>query len=217
LPNLNSVKESKLSKHTIVDESLKYHEVQQAKLEDLQKTIDTLKAEKEALLVELSGWRECLDATSVQAAPADVLEANTLQSDAVQVGSQDPVPMYDAVVIPGPDTTHEIPSMVPVSYGAQAASIANPMPAAQLLGNYMLQTSAVMPADEPNFNNLPRTSQYNFTQAGTRDQTLQHALWSAPHGPQIQHPLWTQQPYQEFPLDFQRRQFPGQGYDLNTG
>jgi hypothetical protein len=217
LPNLTSVKESKLSKHTIVDESLKYHEVQQAKLEDLQKTIDALKVEKEALLVELSGWRECLDATSVQAAPADVLEANALQSDAVQVGIQDPIPMYDAIIIPGPVTTHEIPSMVPVSYGAQAASVANPMPAAPLLDNYTLQTSAVMPADESNFNNLPRTSQYNFTQAGTRDQTLQHGLWSAPQGSHVQQPLWTQQAYQEFPLDFQRRQFSGQGYDPNTG
>lgn len=217
MPNLTSVKESKLSKHTIVDESLKYHEVQKAKLEELQKTVDALKAEKEALLLELSGWRECLDATSVQAASAEILEANALQSDPVRVGSQDPIPMFDAIVIPGLITTHEVPPMAPVNYGAQAGPIVNPMPDAQLLDNYTLQTSAVMPADEPNFNNLPRTSQYNFTQAGTRDQTLQHAPWSAPQDSHIQQPLWTQQAYQEFPLDFQRRQISGQGYDLNAG
>lgn len=216
MPNLTSVKESKLSKHTIVDESLKYHEVQKAKLEDLQKTVDALKAEKEALLIELSGWRECLDATSVQAAPAEVPEANALQSDAVQVGSQDPIPMYDAIVIPGPIMTHEVPPMAPVNYGAQSGSIVNPMPDAQLLDNYTLQTSAVMPAGEPDFHNLPRTSQYHLAQVGTRDETLQHALWSAPQGSHIQQPTWTQQAYQEFPLDFQRRQFPIQGYDLNT-
>ncbi|GAB7329903.1 hypothetical protein MBLNU13_g01610t1 [Cladosporium sp. NU13] len=178
LPNLTSVKESKLSKHTIVDESLKYHEVQKAKLEDLQKTVDALKAEKEALLVELSGWRECLDATPLQAAPAEVLEANALQSDAIQVGSHDSMPMYDAIVIPGPITTHEAPPLVPVSYGAPAVSTVNPMPDAQLLDNYTFQTSTVMPADELNFNNLPRTSQYSLTQVGARDQSLQHALWS---------------------------------------
>jgi hypothetical protein len=217
LPNLTSVKESKLSKHTIVDESLKYHEVQKAQLEDLQKTVDTLKAEKEELLVELSGWRECLDATSVQAAPAEVLEANALQSDAIQVGSHDSMPIHDAIVIPAPITTHEIPPMAPVNYGAQAGSIVNPMPDAQLLDNYTLQNSALMPADEPNFNNLPRTSQYNLTQVGTGDEFLEHALWSAPQGSHIQQPLWTRQSYQELPLDFQRRQFPGQGYNLQSG
>jgi len=217
LPNLTSVKESKLSKHTIVDESLKYHEVQKAKLEDLQKTVDELKVEKEALLAELSGWRGCLDAMPAQAAPAEVLGTNTLQNDAVQIGNHDLMPMYDAIVIPGPATTHEVLPMAPAGYSTQAGPNANPITNAQLLNNYTLQTSAIMLQNDPTSNNLPRTSQYHITQAGTGDGSLQHALWPAPQNSHIQQPLWTQPSYQEVPLDFQRRQFSGQGYDLNSG
>ena len=173
--------------------------------------------EKEALLAELSGWRECLDATPLQAAPAQVLEANAHQKDVVQTGSHDPLPIYDAIVIPGPIATHEAHPVAAVTYSTQADSTMNAMPDAHLLDNYTFQTSAVMPADEPNFNSLPRTSQFTLTQVGTRDEALQHALWPAPQDSHIQQPLWTQQAYQEFPLDFQRPQFPGQGYDLNTG
>jgi hypothetical protein len=212
---LTSVKESKLSKHTIVDESLKYHEVQKAKLEDLQKTVDALKLEKEALIAELSGWRECIDATPVQAAPAEILGTNPLQTDAVLIPSHDHIPMYDAIAIPGRITTYEVPSMVPASYDTPAGSIANPMPDAQLLNNYTLETSAVMLADDPHFNNLPRISQYDVPQASTRDGSHQHALWTTPQNLHVQQPLWTQATYQDLPIDFQRRQFPGEGYDLN--
>jgi hypothetical protein len=217
LPNLTSVKESKLSKHTIVDESLKYHEVQKARLEDLQKTVDALKLEKEALLAELSGWRECLDAAPVQAAPAEVLGTNALQTDAVLIPSHDPMPMYDAVAIPGHVTAHEVPPMVPANFSTPAGSIANPMPDAQLLNNYTLETSAVMLADDPHFNNPPRASQYHMSQAGARDESHQHALWTAPQNLHVQQPLWTQTTYQDLPVDFQRRQFSGQGYNMNFG
>jgi hypothetical protein len=207
LPNLTSVKESKLSKHTIVDESLKYHEVQKAKLEDLQKTVDELKVEKEALLAELSGWRGCLDATPMPAAPADMLGANALGNDAVQIGSHDLMPVYDAIAIPGPVTTHEVPPMVPASFSTQAD--------AQSLDNYALQTSAAMLAGDPIFNISPRTPQYHLTQFGTHDESHQHALWSAPQSSHMQQPLWPQPSNQELPLDFQRRQFSGQEYNLN--
>jgi hypothetical protein len=214
---LASVKESKLSKHTIVDESLKYHEVQKAKLEDLQKTVDALKLEKEALLAELSGWRECLDAAPVQAAPAEVVETNALQTDAVLIPSHDPMPMYDAIAIPGQVTTHEVPPMVPANYSTPAGSIANPMPDAQLLNNYTLEASAVMLADDPNFNNPPRTSQYHMSQAGARDESHQHALWTAPQNLHVQQPLWAQATYQDLPVEFQHRQFSSQGYNMNFG
>ena len=219
MPNLTSVKESKLSKHTIVDESLKYHEVQRAKLEDLQKTVDELKVEKEALLAELSGWRGCLDATPAQAAPAELLEANAMQNDTARIGSHGLMPMYDAIAIPEQVTTHEVLSMAPPSYSTQASSIAIPMPDSQLLDNYTLQNSAVMLANNPSLHDLPRTSQYNVTQAGagTGDESLQHALWPAPQNSHIQQVSWPQPPYQNLPLEFQRRQFSGQGYDLNSG
>jgi len=199
-----------------VDESLKYHEVQKSELEDLQKTIDELRAGNQALLAELSGWRGCLDATPVQAAPAQILEANALQNDAVQFGSHDHMPMYDAIVIPAPITTHEAPQMVPVNYSTQAGAIANPVPDGQFLDNYTFQGSAAMLANDNSFNDLPRISQHHLTQAGTRDRSYQHALWSAPQSSHIPQALWTQPPYQELP-PIQRRQYPGQGYDLNSG
>lgn len=187
MPNLTSVKESKLSKHTIVDESLKYHEVQRAKLEDLQKTVDELKVEKDALLAELSGWRGCLDVTPAQAAPAELLAANAMQNDTVQAGSHGLMPMYDAVVIPGAATTHGVFPMAPANYSTQAGSIAIPMPDSQLLDNYTLQNSAVMLANNPSFNDLPRTSQYNVIQAGagTGDESLQHPRWPVPQNSHI--------------------------------
>jgi len=217
LPNLTSVKESKLSKHTIVDESLKYHEVQKAKLENLQKTVDELKVEKEALLAELSGWRGCLNATPAPAVPAELLEADAMQNDVTQIGGHDLMPMYDAIAIPGPVTTHEVPQMVSAGFSAQPGSLANPMTDAQSLDNYTVQTSAAMLADGPNFNILPGTSQYHLTQFGTHDGSHQHALWSAPQSSHMQQPLWTHPSNQELPLDFQRRQYSGQGYNLNSG
>jgi hypothetical protein len=186
-------------------------------LEDLQKTVDALKLEKEALLAELSGWRECLNATPMQAAPAEVLGANALQTDAVMIPSHDPMPIYDAIAIPEHVTTHEVPPMVPANYGTPAGSIATPMPDAQLLDNYTIQTSAIMLADGPNSKNLPRSSQYHISQAGTRDGSHQHDLWTAPQNPRVQQPLWTQATYQDLPVDPQRRQFLGQGYNLNFG
>lgn len=213
---MTSVKESKLSKHTIVDESLKYHEVQKAKLEDLQKTVDELKVEKEALLAELSGWRGCLDATPAQAAPAEVLGANALQNDTVQIGSHDLMPMCGTIAIPGPLTINEVPPMVPASFSAQADSLANPMPDAQSLDNYTFQTSAAMLADDSNFNHPPRASQYHLNKVGTHDESYQYALWPAPQSTRMQQPTWTQPSNQELPFDFQRYQFSSQGYDLNS-
>lgn len=217
LPNLTSVKESKLSKHTIVDETLKYHEVQKARLEDFRKTVDALKLEKEALLAELSNWREFLNSTPVQAAPAEVLRVDAIQTDAVLIPSHDSISMYDATAIPGHITTHTAPPMTPANYSTPAGSIANPMPDARLLDNYTIQTSAVMLTDVSNFNSIPKTSPYHILQAGTRDESHQHALRTAPQNPHVQQPLWTQSSCQELPIDFQRRQVVGQGYGLKFG
>jgi hypothetical protein len=107
--------------------------------------------------------------------------------------------------------------MVPANFSTPAGSIANPMPDAQLLNNYTLETSAVMLADDPHFNNPPRASQYHMSQAGARDESHQHALWTAPQNLHVQQPLWTQTTYQDLPVDFQRRQFSGQGYNMNFG
>ncbi|THY89212.1 hypothetical protein D6C93_06978 [Aureobasidium pullulans] len=52
LPTLSDVRESKLSKHTIVEESLKHHETQQRRLDELEAVIESLEAERDALVLE---------------------------------------------------------------------------------------------------------------------------------------------------------------------
>jgi hypothetical protein len=159
LPSLTSVKESKLSKDTIVDESLKYHKTQEARLEHLQKTVDALKVEKEALLAELSGWRECLYAMPLRAEPAELLEANVIHNDTAQLDSHDLMPMYGAIVVPASDTTFEVPTTVP-SYSTQADFISIPVSGPQTPDDYTLPSSTVVLADEPSLDNPPRTSPY---------------------------------------------------------
>ncbi|KAI7308867.1 hypothetical protein KC315_g13202 [Hortaea werneckii] len=60
LPALADTKESKLSKHIVVEESLKFHRSQHEKIEALQSSIDSLFTERDALLSELNEWRQCL-------------------------------------------------------------------------------------------------------------------------------------------------------------
>ncbi|TIA13607.1 hypothetical protein D6C80_06149 [Aureobasidium pullulans] len=61
LPTLSDVKATKLSKHTIVEESLKHHETQKRRLDELQAVIESLEAERDALVLEVREWRQCLD------------------------------------------------------------------------------------------------------------------------------------------------------------
>lgn len=64
IPVLTDVRESKLSKHTIVEESLKYHRLQQKQLEDLRHSINILTAERDALATEVNAWRRYLSTPS---------------------------------------------------------------------------------------------------------------------------------------------------------
>ncbi|THX81280.1 hypothetical protein D6D05_04237 [Aureobasidium pullulans] len=86
LPTLSDVKESKLSKHTIVEESLKHHETQQRRLDELQAVIESLEAERDALILEVREWRQCLDLPSNAQEAAEQpntqlrLEENAVQS-----------------------------------------------------------------------------------------------------------------------------------------
>jgi hypothetical protein len=218
LPSLTSVKESKLSKHTIVDESLKYHKEQKVKLEDLQKAVDALKVEKEALVAELAGWQECLDTTSAHAAPVKLLEGKDVEGSVSGTSSSDLTRAHDTTAIPGYVTTHEVPVMVPAAYyNMPANAFPNDMPDMQLLDKYTLQTSGFLLADDLCSNVQPRTSQYNLSQGDIHGQYHQHSLWSAQQSSRIQQPLWTQSSYQELPLDFQQHRSPGQGYDLHIG
>lgn len=53
-----------MSKHTIVEESLKYHQLQQKQVEELQDSVATLTAERDSLVAELNQWRQCLSTIS---------------------------------------------------------------------------------------------------------------------------------------------------------
>jgi hypothetical protein len=200
LPSLASVKESKLSKHTIVDESLKYHEVQKTKLEDLQKAVDDLQAEKEALLAELSGWRDCLNTEPT--AQAELLEAATVRNDGNQIANHDLMQIYDSTAVLGPSASIGMPAIPSAGYDILAEPILHPMPDAQMLNNYALHTSRVSFSNNAGFGALPRVSQYPV-QGETRGEPPQHDLWGA----NVQQPLWTQSSHQELPLEFQQHRF----------
>lgn len=58
LPNLKDAKETQLSKHVIVDESVKHHLSQQDTINDLSRSLDALKRQHEQLLAELQSCRQ---------------------------------------------------------------------------------------------------------------------------------------------------------------
>lgn len=205
LPSLTSVKESKLSKHTIVDESLKYHELQKTKLDDLQKTVDVLKAEKEALLTELSGWRECLDVQPEQPVLAELLGATTAGSNAIPIGTHDPNLLFDANTAE-PIAALGVSSVPSATYGMLTGPIPTPPSHSQLLDNFVQEAPNMRFRDESNMENLPRASQYPI-QDNTLNGHSQHSLWQQQEIPHMQQPLWTQQSHQEVPFDFQHHRF----------
>ncbi|KEQ58041.1 uncharacterized protein M437DRAFT_33029, partial [Aureobasidium melanogenum CBS 110374] len=72
IPALEDIKESKLSKHTIVEESLRYHQLQHQRIEELQKSVDTLVAERDSLIAEVNQWRR------VSSTVSDIVEPGEL-------------------------------------------------------------------------------------------------------------------------------------------
>lgn len=54
------MKESKLSKHLVVEESLAYHREQQSHNDELERTLQAVAAERDVFLQELNEWRQCL-------------------------------------------------------------------------------------------------------------------------------------------------------------
>jgi len=54
------MKESKLSKHLVVEESLTYHREQQTRRGELERTLQAVTAERDSFLQELNEWRQCL-------------------------------------------------------------------------------------------------------------------------------------------------------------
>ena len=61
LPALSNTKETQLSKHVIVDESVKRHKTQQSTIDGLTERVDKLLAEQDELLAEINMWRECVN------------------------------------------------------------------------------------------------------------------------------------------------------------
>lgn len=54
------MKESKLSKHLVVEESLAYHREQQVNKHELEQAMQAVIAERDSFLQELNEWRQCL-------------------------------------------------------------------------------------------------------------------------------------------------------------
>jgi hypothetical protein len=175
--------------------------VQKTKLEDLQKAVDDLQAEKEALLDELSGWRDCLDTEPT--AQAELLDDTAVRNDATQIANNDLMPpTYDNTMVPGPSTTIALPAFPSAGYDILAEPILNPMPHTQMPNDYALHTSRVSFSNNVGLHALPRIPQY-LVQGDTQGEPPRHHLWGA----NVQQPLWTQPSYQELPLEFQQHQF----------
>ena len=67
LPALSTAKESQLSKHVIVDESVKQHQAQAALIESLRIDVDRVLAEHRTLLNEFNAFREAINSQSTHA------------------------------------------------------------------------------------------------------------------------------------------------------
>lgn len=74
LPNLKNAKDTQLSKHVIVDESVKHHHAQEASIQELTQALDDVKKRHEQLLQEVSAWRDAAQwhpgGVNVSGAPA---------------------------------------------------------------------------------------------------------------------------------------------------
>nr|OQO06414.1 hypothetical protein B0A51_16152 [Rachicladosporium sp. CCFEE 5018] len=90
LPNLEGVPESRLSKHVIVEESVKHHREQQRQLDESVMRCEQLQRERDALLADARSWRQDhttrgpIQQASVSAAAVDALYAlpNSLHGSA---------------------------------------------------------------------------------------------------------------------------------------
>ena len=67
LPVLSNAKESQLSKHVIVDESVKHHQAQATLIETLRNDMDRVLAEHQKLLDEFNAFREAMNSQTTHA------------------------------------------------------------------------------------------------------------------------------------------------------
>jgi hypothetical protein len=180
------MKESKLSKHTIVDESLKYHELQQKKLDELQRSFDALTAEKEELLAEVVGWRQVLD-VQPQTVPAELCEPNLLQNAG-------PPAIVDNSCLPYGDTTasgRNRSLVVPEMAKAPGSDL---LPV-DFFDDYttVTQPSQTHFQDDPD---IPVATKH-FTHDGDHVEPPHANLWPPP-----QQMVWTDQSFHDVPLNF---------------
>ncbi|KAK6441637.1 hypothetical protein LTR95_002117 [Oleoguttula sp. CCFEE 5521] len=105
LPDLEGVPESRLSKHVIVEESVKHHREQQRLLDESVKRCEQLQRERDALLADARSWRRSpsnagpVQQASVPAEPLDAMYAlpNTLHGDAFSF--QPGLAMHDSAFV----------------------------------------------------------------------------------------------------------------------
>ncbi|EFY92439.1 hypothetical protein J3458_019647 [Metarhizium acridum] len=87
IPSLNSVDPGKLSKHVVVDEAIAHLQEMNQKASESQMVIDSLLAERQQLLAEMSLWRASAGMESC-ALPASTPEI----AYSVETGAEVPVP-----------------------------------------------------------------------------------------------------------------------------
>jgi hypothetical protein len=190
---LASTKESKLSKHTIVDESLKYHELQQKKLDELQRDFDALAAEKEELLAEVSGWRQCLD-VQPPTVPAELCEPSILQTTGPPAIVDDSGLLYGDMTVPGRDRPLAVPEIAKVP--------GSDLIPADFFDDYATQPSHIQFQDDTSALNMPVATQhfvqddYNVQQPHTNPWP---PLQTASHPQQT---VWAHSSFHDIPLEF---------------
>lgn len=193
LPSLASTKESKLSKHTIVDESLKYHELQQTKLDELQRSFDALTAEKEELLAEVSTWRQCLD-VQPQTLPAELCEADVVQTTGASATIDNSNSLYGGTTAAGCDR--------PLDALATADVPGSDLLPTDFFDDYAMQPPQTQFQTNPDIPNIPANTQ-QFSQDNHHIEPPHTNLWP-PLQPVIhpQQTYWTHPSFHDIPLEF---------------
>lgn len=206
-----------------MDESLKYHESQQAKVDELQKSIEVLKSENETLLAELGQWRRCLD-TPPQQAPTTLPYGppNALETvDEVSTTTHEPLNFaanYTSVepcssmtyrdhLEPDCGTPLELPA-APMNSAIPIQSFSGAVAGIQQIDSYTLQQTALPFAEIP-VGDFSLLHSQPSTQSGSfREQPVDAAMWTQQDNQAARQGLMSYQFYhQNLPPDSRRYQF----------
>lgn len=201
-----------------MDESLKYHQLQQARLDELEKVVDVLEAEKESLNVELNQWRRCLDTppqqvpTAIQGEPPISCEQIAHEMQTTREAVEYPECELDLnVTYGGPLAPESAVASIPSAAHADSAISANLLPSTALdiqqLESYALQQTALPFPETPvqDFSPLPLQL---ATDRRTHQEPPFHATtWPRQHDQEARQAWMPYQSYPSLPSESQRYQF----------